>query len=332
MLNKLSNSQVMMAPMVGLSHYAVRQAVAEFLEPGQQTIWPTEMLSSRRLPYQNCNQTEEIIFDDRNNGLCPQLLGNEEKLMSDSIRKLEDWGAKAIDINMGCPVKRALQHNYGVALMGDSSYAARVTEIAVKNTKLPVSVKLRAGLQSDEKFLVDFVKRLESVGAAWITLHPRTAEQKRRGSADWNQIRLLKSVLKIPVVGNGDIQCPEDISAMMDETGCDRVMIGRALLAKPWLISYSSHSSYKELDSHAEAEFYGRFLKRVLQISRECYPEEKGLRKIRFLLYHGSVWLEYGHTLYALMKKAKNYQEASDYLEAFFLEPRKIFKRTALRH
>jgi hypothetical protein len=219
-----------------------------------------------------------------------------------------------------------------VALMGDSSYAARVTEIAVKNTKLPVSVKLRAGLQSDEKFLVDFVKRLESVGAAWITLHPRTAEQKRRGSADWNQIRLLKSVLKIPVVGNGDIQCPEDISAMMDETGCDRVMIGRALLAKPWLISYSSHSSYKELDSHAEAEFYGRFLKRVLQISRECYPEEKGLRKIRFLLYHGSVWLEYGHTLYALMKKAKNYQEASDYLEAFFLEPRKIFKRTALRH
>lgn len=332
MLAELTNSKVMMAPMVGLSHFAVRKAIAEYLPPSKKSLWPTEMLSSRRLPYQNENQTEEIIFHDKDNGLCPQLLGNEEKLMSESIRKLEDWGARAIDINMGCPVKQALQHNYGVALMGDPIYAASVTEMAVKNSRLPVSVKLRAGLQNDREFLIRFAKGIESAGAAWITLHPRTAEQKRRGEADWTQIRLLRDTLKIPVIGNGDIQCFDDIEAMLKETECARVMVGRALLAKPWLIAYEPGTKLLGMNDADEAMSYFHFLSRVLQISREIYTEEKGLRKLRFLLYHGSVWLEYGHTLYAQIKNAASYDDAENVLCAFFASPKRMFKRTSLRH
>ncbi len=310
--------------MVGISHYAVRRAISEWLPTGSTALWPTEMLSSRRIPYEKEGQNPETLMLDKDAGLCPQLLGNEETFIRESIHKLEGWGASAIDINMGCPVQQALKHNYGVALMGDADYAARVTEYAVKSTKWPVSVKLRAGLQNDSEFLVGFAKGLENAGASWITLHPRTAEQKRRGRADWNQIRLLKEQLKIPVVGNGDLQCQEDIDEVFSETNCDRVMIGRALLAKPWLVS-----GVRPEDPGAA---YGQFLNRVLELSREHYPLEKGLRKIRFLVYHSAVWFEFGHFLYAQCKGAHTYEALADVFEKFFSQSQRMMERTERRH
>jgi tRNA-dihydrouridine synthase len=301
------------------------------------------MLSSRRLSYQNEGDSSETLFLDSKNGLCPQLLGNEEIYIRDSIHKLEAWGARAIDINMGCPVKKALRHNYGVALMGDSLYAAEITNMAVRHAKVPVSVKLRAGFQRDEKFLVEFAKGIEGAGATWITLHPRTADQKRRGSADWAQIKLLKNHLKIPVVGNGDIQTLEDIERMIQETSCDRVMVGRALLAKPWLIAagFKKFSSekwacdddiYLPMSTEEESAFYGRFLMRVLELSRAHYDEIDGMKKLRFLAYHSCVWLEFGHTLYAKIKNAPTYVAAFEEIEEFFSSSHRSFERTARCH
>lgn len=323
----------MLAPMVGITHFAVRQALSEFVPPELRCLWPTEMLSSRRLPNQNQGDSSETLFLDSKNGLCPQLLGNEEPLIRESIKKLEAWGARAIDINMGCPVKQALRHNYGVALMGDPKYAAEVTSMAVKSARVPVSVKFRAGFQRDEKFLVEFTKGIESAGASWVTLHPRTADQKRRGSADWAQIRLLKNHLKIPVVGNGDIQTEADIHRMLDETGCDRVMVGRALLAKPWLIaSVAGYHDRVPKSAEEESAYYGRFLNRVLELMREHYEEVDGMKKLRFLVYHSSVWLEFGHTLYAKIKNAPHYEAAKAVLENFFERPQRAFSKTSRCH
>src|SRR4051812_11512056 len=215
-LGSVAPFPVLLAPMVGLTHLVVRRAIQEYLPPGSHSLWPTEMLNSRRLPSEPGGRTIETRFDDHEAGLCPQLLGNEEGFVRDSITKLRDWGARAIDINMGCPVKRALQHNYGVALLGDPEYAAEVTAMAVRNAGgLPVSVKLRAApppkeaqkhpLQTAEAspgFLKDLCLKLEAAGASWITLHPRTAAQLRRGNADWSQIASLKKWLRIPVIGN----------------------------------------------------------------------------------------------------------------------------------
>src|SRR2546423_779461 len=108
-LDTLSPSKVIFAPMVGLSHYAVRRALSEFLPPGLRALWPTEMLSSRKLPNQREGEVPEVLFLDRDQGLCPQLLGNEEREIRESVLKLQDWGALAIDINMGCPVQKALR-------------------------------------------------------------------------------------------------------------------------------------------------------------------------------------------------------------------------------
>jgi tRNA-dihydrouridine synthase len=352
---------VLLAPMVGLSHFVVRKAIREYLPEGTRSLWPTEMLSSRRLPYQSAGQSIETRFDDSAQGLCPQLLGNDEACIRDSIAKLRDWGAVAIDINMGCPVKRALSHNYGVALMGDPDYAAEVTAMAVRHAgNLPVSVKLRAAPppkkpgrsgqddaspDADPEFLKKFCLKIQAAGASWITLHPRTAAQKRRGEADWSQIAEVKRWLDIPVIGNGDVQTAADARAMFDETGCDRVMIGRTLLAKPWLLrsfasirkraAPSESAPVEAMDPYEEGALYGRFLMRVLELMREHYPESGGVRRFRYLLYFGSPYLEYGHGFYGATRGLESYDALEQHVARFFgrdfERPQKMARTTSLR-
>ncbi|MBS1958714.1 MAG: tRNA-dihydrouridine synthase family protein [Bdellovibrionales bacterium] len=327
-LDRLSPNPVMLAPMVGLTHYAVRQGVADFLPDPKRALWPTEMLNSRRVPSQHPNDSPEVCFADMDNGLYPQLLANEEEFIRMSVRRLEGWGVKALDINMGCPVNKALKHNYGVALMGDPVYAREVVATTVKYATVPVSVKLRAGLETyDEKYLFNFVDGLFESGASWITLHPRTAEQKRRGKPNWNLIKNLK--LRHPdrrIIGNGDVQCHEEIVEAFELTGCDRVMIGRALMVKPWLIRHEP-----EPDAHTQGEWYGQFLKAVLKYCREQYEESAGMRRLRFLQRQGKPWVEFGEYLQGRLQAAQNYEEMSTALDKFFAQKQKIIKKTELR-
>ena len=227
------NFPVCLAPMVGLTHVALRLVVRDYLPLHANIPWPTEMLNSRRLPNEKVGFTPETFRAEEESFLMPQILGNEEGAILESIKRLETWGAQGIDINMGCPVQKALRHNYGVALMGDADYAAGVVKMATNSTKFPVSVKLRAaGTNGDFSYLLNFVQGLRESGAAWICLHPRTAEQKRRGSADWSQIKTLRESVDFPIVGNGDIQTAEDVYQMKEQTGCDLVMSGRGLAAR----------------------------------------------------------------------------------------------------
>ena len=168
-LNNKVNLPITLAPMVGLSHIAFRLMLREYLPQSAVTLWPTEMLNSRKIPRQDLSTNLLSLKSDFENGLSPQILGNEEKPIADSVRCLEDWGAESIDINMGCPVKKALRHNYGVSLMGDISYAKKVVAMTVKNTGLPVSVKLRAGFQNDLEYLKKFVLAMQEGGASWLT-------------------------------------------------------------------------------------------------------------------------------------------------------------------
>lgn len=337
------NFPLSLAPMVGLSHVAFRLLLREYLPENAVTIWPTEMLNSRRLPSENFSKTPETMRDPSETHMVPQILGNEERPIERSVARLEnEWGAEGIDINMGCPVKKALTHNYGVALMGDPDYAADVVRMTVKHTRLPVSVKLRAGYQGDIDYLLRFTRGLEEAGVSWITLHPRTVEQKRRGSADWSQIRIVREALSIPVIGNGDIQTVDDVFAMLDVTGCDLTMAGRALTARPWLFwqvgerlgfppppgRKGERAPATPLEEGAE---YGRALKRLSQLTQEYYPGDLGLRKFRFLVRTGSPWLQFGHDLYARTTKAKTFAELDQALEEFFSRPQLMSARTDLR-
>lgn len=342
-LNGQVNFPVTLAPMVGLSHVAFRRLLREYLPQGAVTLWPTEMLNSRRIPSENLRTTPETMRWMGESELVPQILGNEQEPIARSVARLQqEWGASGIDINMGCPVKKALSHNYGVALMGDPLYAREVVHMTVSATQLPVSVKLRAGQNGDFAYLLNFAQGLQDAGASWLTLHPRTAEQKRRGRADWQQIRELRAELRIPVIGNGDVQISEDVFHMLDETDCDSVMVGRALTARPWLLwqvgqelglpppPERGEERAPETPCEEGAE-YGRALCRLLELMQEHFSEDLVLRKFRFFVRTSAPWLEFGHELYSRTTGAKTCLQLAQVLEVFFASEQRMTKRTELR-
>jgi tRNA-dihydrouridine synthase B len=362
------NFPVMLAPMVGLSHVALRVAIREYLPNGAITMWPTEMLNSRRLPAERFDLVPEVLRGREESHLVPQILGNEEDPIRKSVHRLEsEWGASGIDINMGCPVRKALSHNYGVSLMGDKSYAAEVVRMTVRHTELPVSVKLRAGKgDSGLQFLLDFAVGLVEAGAEALTLHPRSAEQKRRGKADWDQIRILREHVPCAVIGNGDVQTADDAIRMLNETKCDAVMIGRAMTARPWLFWQiaedlwlkkpvaSGHLAPEPPPGRAgeraprtpeeEAREYARFALRVLKLLRDFHPprdkahwsEELLIRKYRFFLKNSAPWLQFGHELEARASRASSIQNMEDIVSNFFFGPHSLpqsmSSRTDLRY
>jgi len=332
MLSQRFMMDVYLAPMVGLTHLALRKVVAQYVPEGQSMLWPTEMLSSWRIPKEVLGSSFETLKGPEETHICPQILGNEEEPIRISVQKLEDWGATAIDINMGCPVTKALRHNYGVALMGDLDYAARVVEVTVKSTKLPVSVKLRAGLQNDLEYLLRFVKALENAGAAWITLHPRVAGLKRRGRADWSQIQKVKAHLSIPVIGNGDVESVGDYLRMKSETGCDGVMIGRALAAKPWLVEQIARSEDLPRDPYWEGAEYGRNLMLLIQYLEEADLSYESLqKKLSFYVRMTHMWLDFGHQLNSISTKSKNLEELREGVFKFFESPQRMAVNSALK-
>lgn len=327
--------------MVGISHVALRQVLRSYMPAGAVTMWPTEMLNSRKIPFEDFTTVPETFRADNETELVPQILGNEEGPIGRSIERLTDWGAEGIDINMGCPVQKALRHNYGVALMGDPGYAAHVVSMAVTQTKLPVSVKLRAGSQGDFNFLENFTRGLVNAGASWITLHPRSPEQQRRGKADWSQIRRLRETMDCPVIGNGDIQVVEDVHRMLNETGCDQVMAGRALAARPWLMwqlgedlgfapppGRTGPAPRTALEEGAE---YGRMLLQFLDFSEMHFTEAQALRKFRFFVRTTSVWLPFGQNVISISTKEKTLADMRPALQQFFLQDIEMSRLTELR-
>lgn len=336
------NFPVCMAPMVGLSHVALREVAQEYVPLGAVTLWPSEMLSSRRVPSENLKIVPESLHDDSEKFWTPQILGNEEKYIAPTVKKLVDHGAHGIDINMGCPVRKALKHNYGVALMGDVDYAAAVVEMTVRNSTVPVSVKLRAGFENNTQNIVSFVKKIEDAGAAWITLHPRSAEQKRRGTADWGQIREVKSQLSIPVIGNGDVQVAQDALDLRGQTQCDLVMVGRALVARPWLMwqvgealgfaAPAGKSGPAPRTPEDEGrEFYVCAVKVLEKMQQRFHKPVLILKKYQFYIKTASVWLEYGHHLYARVTKCQTPEQIRGVLDEFFASEQRMVGRSEWR-
>lgn len=352
------NFPLCLAPMVGLSHVVQRKMIQYYMPKNATTIWPTEMLNSRRIPNEVLGSNSETYVDSEeinNINLVPQILGNEKKPITESILKLKnEWNISGVDINMGCPVQKALKHNYGVALMGDSDYAARVVEFAAEASssmthKIPVSVKLRAvGTTQSLPELISFVEKLVNAGADWITLHPRSAEQKRRGVADWSQITELKKNISVPVIGNGDIQITDDVLKMLTETKADHVMAGRALAARPWMVwqlgeklNFETSANVvgrkapqTELEEGAE---YGLMLLKYIEYCEIYFKEKIGmsesliLRRILFFIKTTHVWLEFGHTLMSYSTRAKTISELRDLISVFFMNEQRMFQRTELR-
>ena len=210
-----------LAPMVGLSHLAMRSVARGYRPEAARSLAFTEMLSTRRLPTERLGERPETSFGEDEADLVPQIVGNDEGFIAGSLRRLERMRPTAVDVNLGCPVSHAFQMDWGVALMGDMRRAEEVLTAVVRHSHVPVSAKIRTGLEDDPEYLLDFARMLQDVGVSWISLHPRTARSQRRGRARWEHIARVRDAVRVPVIGNGDVQTADDAFQLISETGCD---------------------------------------------------------------------------------------------------------------
>jgi tRNA-dihydrouridine synthase B len=228
----IPHNQIFAAPMAGISDYPFRRMIREFA-PGVPVV--TEMISCHSLveQHKNCPRNFDNYGTEGNVGT--QIFGAVPDLMADAARILEDAGATWIDINMGCPVPKVVKNGDGSALLKDPVLIEAIVAAAVANTSRPVTVKIRKGFGRGENCAVEAALAAQAGGAAAVAVHGRTREQYYTGEADWNVIRKVKEALTIPVIGNGDVTDVTSAFRMMEETGCDMVMIGRGMMGNPWL-------------------------------------------------------------------------------------------------
>lgn len=227
----LQQNPVVAAPMAGISDRPSRLIAREY---GCGLVY-TEMISAKALTYKNQKTYLLMNMEDEQQPVSMQIFGSEPDVMAEGARIMQAHGAQIIDINMGCPVPKVVNNGEGSSLMRNPELAAEIVETMVKAVDVPITVKFRKGWDDASVNAVDFARRMEAAGVSAIAVHGRTRMQYYSGKADWEIIRQVKEAVQVPIIGNGDLFAPEDGKAMMAQTGCDGIMLGRGALGRPWM-------------------------------------------------------------------------------------------------
>lgn len=228
------DNQVVLAPMAGICNSSFRKICKEM---GCGLIY-AEMVSDKAITFNNKKTIDMLYMEDMERPLVQQIFGSDKESFVEAAKYIyENMHPDIIDINMGCPVpKVAVRAQAGSALLKSPDKIYDIVKSVVESVPIPVTVKIRSGWDFEHINACEVAKIIEKAGASAICIHPRTRSQGYSGKADWSIIKLVKSVVDIPVIGNGDIKTPEDAKRMLDETDCDAVMIGRGVQGNPWLI------------------------------------------------------------------------------------------------
>ncbi len=230
-------NNVILAPMAGVTDKAFRLIT----KPFGPALMYTEMVSGKGLLYKN--KRTEVLLEvlDSEKPTAAQIFGHEPEVMSEIAERSLEFGADMIDINMGCPAPKIVNNGDGSALMKNPELAGKIISAVRKSVNCPMSVKFRMGWDDDSINAVEFAKTAENNGADAITIHGRTRAQFYSGKANLEIIKKVKEAVKIPVIGNGDVHDGKSAKYMLDYTGCDGIMIGRAAQGNPWLFSSVLH-------------------------------------------------------------------------------------------
>ncbi|ALC83300.1 MULTISPECIES: tRNA dihydrouridine synthase DusB [Bacillus] len=231
-------NRVVLAPMAGVCNSAFRLTVKEF---GAGLVC-AEMVSDKAILYNNAKTMGMLYIDEREKPLSLQIFGGEKDTLVEAARFVDqNTTADIIDINMGCPVPKITKCDAGAKWLLDPDKIYEMVSAVVEAVDKPVTVKMRMGWDEDHIFAVKNAQAVERAGGKAVSLHGRTRVQMYEGTANWDIIKEVKNSVSIPVIGNGDVKTPHDAKRMLDETGVDGVMIGRAALGDPWMIYRTVH-------------------------------------------------------------------------------------------
>ncbi|MBC2162409.1 tRNA dihydrouridine synthase DusB [Listeria booriae] len=231
-------NRVVVAPMAGISNSAFRLTVKEF---GAGLVC-CEMISDKGIAYRNAKTLDMLYIDEKEKPLSLQIFGGEKQTLVEAAKFVaENTTADIIDINMGCPVNKIIKCEAGAKWLLDPNKVYDMVSAVVDAVDKPVTVKMRIGWDDEHVFAVENAQAAERAGASAVAMHGRTRVQMYEGKADWNVLAEVKKNISIPFMANGDVQTPEDAKAILEQTGADGVMIGRAALGNPWMIYRTVH-------------------------------------------------------------------------------------------
>jgi tRNA-dihydrouridine synthase B len=307
-----------LAPMAGITDTVFRQFIREL---GGCGLAMTEFTSADGLLRARDKKAQRYLhFYEDEHPISAQLFGSDPQVMAEAAERIEQLGFDLVDLNLGCPAKKVVKCNGGSGLLRDLPLLRRIFEAVRSAVTIPFTVKFRLGWDDQEIVCVELARIAEACGLNAVALHARTREQGYSGAARWEWIAQVKAAVGIPVIGNGDIRSPEDAAAMVDQTKCDAVMIGRTAASNPWIfrqiVQYASTGSYAE---PADADRYGMIRKYF-----EMLVEERTVGALGKMKQFAS-WFTHGVNRGAILRKAvyeaKSEPAVLDAVERFFAEP-----------
>ena len=242
---------LVLAPMAGITDHVYRLMLRRIGGVGLVTM---EFISSEAITRGNARQLRKMVFSDEERPLSIQIYGSDPERMAAAADIVEELGPDVCDINMGCPANKVLKGCAGAALMGDLPLARRIVRSVRERLSIPLTVKFRLGLDERRVNFLDLGAMCEDEGVAAVAMHARTARQMYTGRADYSRIAELKSRVKIPVIGNGDVTTPEDARVLFEQTGCDAIMIGRATMKNPWIFRQIAAGLAGRSEAEAQAD------------------------------------------------------------------------------
>ena len=230
-------NKVFLSPMAGVTDLPFRLICKE----QDCGMLYTEMINAKALCYDDENTKKMLKIEDEEHPVAVQIFGSDPEFMGRAAEIMNEYPNEILDINMGCPAPKVVKNGDGSALMRNPELAEKVLKAVVKNSKKPVTLKIRKGWDDNSVNAVEIAKLAESCGISALAIHGRTREQYYSGKADWNIITEIKNNISIPVIGNGDVFTVEDSINMLNKTGCDAIMIGRGAQGNPWIFKRINH-------------------------------------------------------------------------------------------